>query len=225
MPDENLDAIQVPVTPAEEGIPENAGIAEVLRWAMSRRVPLQYPPWEDAFCGSKDPCVYAGMVQGSGVRDENRRAMARKHAEWLAGQMAMVLPAEGSHPAEMEFPARTFFIAVCDATDHAAPEIHMFVYDRVETLRRCRPCVDGFGIEDVRRHHGHRNSPLHKIRPLALEGFISELVNVIRDYLINEDAERERAVAEVAVSHPEVINADVSKPADAGQFHGSDAGE
>ena len=205
MPDEIVDESLAPVTPAEEGIPQNAGIAEILRWAMSHKVPLQYPPWEEAFCGSQNPCIYAGMVQGDGVRKSNIRSMLKKHAEWLVGQMAMVTPAEGGMPDIIEYPARTFYIAVCDSGDHSDPKISMFVYDRMKTLRRSRPCVEEFDMADVERHHGHRNSPYFRMRPLALEGFKIELGNVIRDYLLNEDAEREQALAELAETHPEVM--------------------
>ena len=235
MPDDAMDASQVDGTIGPEGtpphelgaedvLPEDAGIAEILRWAMSHRVRLQYPPWEDAFCGSDHPCVYAGMVQGDGVRGENIRSMVRQHAEWLVGQMALMTLAEGGMPSITEYPAKTFYIAVCDATVHEEPRIHMFVYDRAETVRRSRPYVDPFDADEVQRRHGYRNSPLFGIRPLALEGFLTEMGNLIRDYLITEDAERERALAEIAETHPEVMqNGDTVESADAEQFPGADA--
>ena len=208
-------------------LPEGAGIAEILRWAMARNVPLQHPPWEDAFCGTDLPCVYAGMVEGRGVHEENRRAMSRRHAEWLVEQMSMVTPAQAGRPAVIEYPSRTFYIAVCDAKDHSSPRIEMFVYDRGETLRKHRPCVEWFDADEVERGRRRgRQSPLRGMRTLALAGFVIEMENVIRNHLLRQDAEREQAIAELATTHPEVIkDADVPGSTDVERPDEADAGD
>ena len=221
-------------TPAEtEGIPENARIAEVLRWAMSHEVPLQLPPWEDNFCGSHHPCVYAGMVESKSSRPDVIQSMAKRHAEWVVSQMAMMTPASGGKPCVTEFPSRTFYIAVCDTTDHEKPTLYMYVYDLPRTIKEGTPQVKGFSVKDVERHSSTHSSPLCGIRPLALEGFLSEMRGVVRGYLQSVDEKRDRAIEDLKASHPGLVQdvaGDLEVATNAGDSdtsgsEGGDAGE
>ena len=197
--------------------PPDGGIAETVRWATTYGVPLENPPWEDAFCGSVAMCLYAGMIDAHSAEcghhpthqhsELDRKRACRRHAEWLISQLMMVKEVPGK-PATMSFPSAEFLIAVVDVTDRESPRVELFEYDRAKTLSTSRPTVVPADDRHIEKSARSSRSHLRGVDMMAVGAFKVELSNVIRDHLERKRVQTEAALAAIAENDPSIIQED-----------------
>lgn len=189
---EDEGVIDIPTT-----FPPNLGITDVVRWATQNEIPLNNPPWEDAFCGSRVPAVYAGMVDMSNQPQSSKEKKLQGHAEWLVNHLSIKKQVEDDAPPVTSFPTVEHIIVVVDATDHNDPVVHFFIYDRKKTARKSAPFVKPLSFDDMEKMSRQKSSPLYGVRIDAAKGFAVELKNVILEHLLQEDEKRESAIKEL----------------------------
>lgn len=213
---------EVPVGPAgniepmnRTPAPPDGGIAETVRWATTYGMPLDSPPWEDAFCGSVAMCLYAGMIDAHSHQcgdhpthqhsELDRKRACKRHAEWLISQLMRVNESTSGKPPTMSFPSAEFLIVVVDATDQDSPRVELFEYDRSGTLSRSKPTVSHMDERSLGRGARSNRSHLRGIDLVAVEAFKLELSNIIRDHLERRRLQTDAAIAAIAEKDPSIV--------------------
>ena len=190
--------------------PDNAGIIEIVRWAMENDKILRSPPVEHMFCGCKIPCIYAGTIPTRTFSSSlNAKKAAIKHCFDFAS-IVMVETSESNidgMPNKSRYPSLSALFAVLDVnSDPDEPKVHMLIYDGARSTISGEPVI-GY-IEDIHEavSSARKGDDLYGLREMDFEAFVVDMTSVVRDHLKERMRKQEEAIREAQEAGVEVID-------------------